>query len=161
MIVVSNASPLVSLAAIGRFDLLQDLYGTIEIPQAVHHEVVILGLGRPGADEVGESGWITCRKVSDPAVVTALEVRLDRGEAEAIALAVELRADLLLMEERLGRAEAARFGLRMIGTLGILIEARGRGLVERIGPILDELQHRAGFRVSDVLRERVLRAAGE
>ncbi len=48
MIVVSNASPLVSLAAIGRFDLLQALYGTIEIPQAVHHEVVILGLGRMG-----------------------------------------------------------------------------------------------------------------
>jgi uncharacterized protein len=94
-------------------------------------------------------------------VVTALEDKLDRGEAEAITLAVELQADLLLMDERLGRAEAARFGLRFIGILGVLIEAKGRGLLQRVEPILDALQHDAGFRVSEALRARVLQAAGE
>jgi predicted nucleic acid-binding protein len=65
------------------------------------------------------------------------------------------------MDERLGRAEASRFGLRFIGVLGVLIEAKGKGLVQRIEPILDELQNNAGFRVSEALRARVLRAAGE
>lgn len=161
MIVVSNSSPLVSLAAIGRLELLHELYGTIIIPQAVHHEVVIQGLGQPGAVEVRTLDWIACRDVGDPDMVTALEGRLDRGEAEAIALAVEVQADLLLMDERLGRAEAARFGLRFVGILGVLIEAKGRGLLQRIEPILDELQQDAGFRVSEALRARVLQAAGE
>jgi predicted nucleic acid-binding protein len=161
MIVVSNSSPLVSLAAIGRLDLLRELYGTVSIPRAVHDEVVVQGLGRPGAVEVQTLDWIVCQDVGEPNVVTALESQLDRGEAEAIALAAELQADLLLMDERLGRAEASRFGLRFIGVLGILIEAKGKGLVQRIEPILDELQNNAGFRVSEALRARVLRAAGE
>src|SRR5262249_32605285 len=117
MIVVSNSSPLVSLAAIGRLELLHELYDTRIIPRAVHHEVVIQGLGRPGAVEVQSFDWVICRDVCDPNVVTALADKLDRGEAEAITLAVELQADLLLMDERLGRAEAARFGLRFIGIL--------------------------------------------
>jgi uncharacterized protein len=161
MIVVSNSSPLVSLAAIGRLDLLRELYGTITIPQAVHDEVVVQGLGRPGSSEVQTLEWIVRRDVDDPNVVTALEGKLDRGEAEAIALAAELQADLLLMDERLGRTEAARFGLRFIGILGVLIEAKGRGLLQRIEPILDELQLDAGFRMSEALRARVLQAAGE
>jgi uncharacterized protein len=73
MIVVSNSSPLVSLAAIGRLELLHDLYGTITIPQAVHQEVVMQGPGRPGAAEVQALDWIVCRDVGDPSVVTALE----------------------------------------------------------------------------------------
>jgi predicted nucleic acid-binding protein len=161
MIVVSNSSPLVSLAAIGRLELLHDLYDTITIPQAVHQEVVIRGLGRPGAAEVQSLDWIVCQDVSDLNMVTALEGRLDRGEAEAITLAVELQADLLLMDERLGRAEASRFGLRFVGVLGVLIEAKARGLLQRIEPILDELQNDAGFRMSEALRARVLQAAGE
>ncbi len=161
MIVVSNSSPLVSLAAIGRLEWLHELYGTIIIPRAVHDEVVIQGRQRPGAAEVPLFDWIVDRDVNDPNVVVALQGKLDRGEAEAIALAIELRADLLLMDERLGRAEAARFGLRFIGILGALLEARKRGLFERLGPILDELQRDAGFRVSEALRKQVLKAAGE
>ncbi len=161
MIVVSNSSPLVSLAAVGRLELLHDLYGTIIIPEAVHQEVVVQGRGRPGAAEVQSLDWIVCRDVGDPSVVTALESKLDRGEAEAIALAVELQADLLLMDERLGRAEAARFGLRFVGILGALIEAKAKGLLQQIEPLLDELQNDAGFRISEALRARVLQAAGE
>jgi predicted nucleic acid-binding protein len=161
MIVVSNSSPLVGRAAIGRLALLHDLYDTIIVPRAVHQEVVIQGHGRPGAAEVQSLDWIACRDVDDPSVVIALESKLDRGEAEAIALAVELRADLLLMDERLGRVEAARFGLRFVGILGVLIEAKARGLLDRIEPLLDELQDGAGFRISEALRARVLKAAGE
>jgi uncharacterized protein len=161
MIIVSNSSPLVALSAIGRLELLRDLYGAISIPQAVHHEVVVQGFDRPGAIEVQSFAWIACSNVGSPLVVTALRGKLDQGEAEAIALAVELRADLLLMDERLGRIEAARFGLRFIGTLGVLIEAKARGHLREVRPILDELKTRAGFHLSDALHARVLQETGE
>ena len=108
MIVVSNSSPLVSLCAIGRLELLRNLYGTISIPRAVHYEVAVQGSGRPGAAEVQTFDWITSRDVGNPNLATALQGKLDHGEAEAIALALELQADLLLMDERLGRIESAR-----------------------------------------------------
>jgi hypothetical protein len=161
MIVVSNSSPLVSLAAIGRLELLRMLYGAIFIPRGVHHEVAVTGTGRPGAVEVQSFAWITCHDVGNPTVVTALQGKLDLGEAEAIALALELPADLLLMDERLGRIEATRFGLRFIGTLGVLIEAKARGHLLAIKPVLDELRTNAGFRVSEALRARVLQESGE
>jgi uncharacterized protein len=161
MIVVSNSSPLVGLSAIGRLELLHDLYGAIIVPRAVYQEVAVQGFGRPGAAELQMSGWMTCVDVQDRNVVTALQNQLDLGEAEAIALAAELPADLLLMDERLGRAEAARFGLRFIGTLAVLIEAKSKGYLREIKPVLDELTIQAGFRVSGALRARVLQEAGE
>jgi uncharacterized protein len=161
MIVVSNSSPLVCLAAVGRLELLRDLYGAILIPRAVYHEVAVQGHGRPGAAEVQTFDWIASRDVGDPNVVTALQGKLDPGEAEAIALAVERQADLLLMDERLGRAEATRFGLRFIGTLGVLIEAKAQGHLQQIKPILDELRTNAGFRLSNALHARVLQEVDE
>jgi uncharacterized protein len=161
MIVVSNSSPLVSLGAIGRLDLLRTLYGTISIPRAVHYEVAVRGSGRPGAAEVQSFDWISSRDVGDPNLATVLQGKLDLGEAEAIALALELQADLLLMDERLGRIEAARFGLRFIGTLGVLIEAKARGHLQEIKPVLDELRTNAGFRMSEALRARVLQETNE
>ncbi len=161
MIVVSNSSPLVSLGAIGRLELLRDLYGTISIPRAVHYEVAVQGSGRPGAAEVQTFDRITPCDVGNPNIATALQGKLDLGEAEAIALALELQADLLLMDERLGRIEAARFGLRFIGTLGVLIEAKAQGRLQEIKPVLDELKTNTGFRMSEALRARVLQEAGE
>jgi uncharacterized protein len=161
MIVVSNSSPLISLSAIGRLELLRTLYGAISIPRAVHNEVAETGSGRPGAVEVKSLAWITCCDVSSANVVTALQGKLDHGEAEAIALALELPADLLLMDERLGRIEAARFSLRFIGTLGVLVEAKARGRLQEVRPVLDELSTHAGFHMSDVLRARVLAETGE
>jgi uncharacterized protein len=161
MIVVSDSSPLISLAAIGHLDLLRNLYGTITIPRAVYDEVAMQDPGLPGVLETQTSDWIECRDVADARLVIALQARLDRGEAEAIALAVELQADLLLMDERLGRIEAARLGLRFIGILGALIEAKAKGDLLEIRPLLEELRTMAGFRVSDALYARVLREAGE
>jgi predicted nucleic acid-binding protein len=93
--------------------------------------------------------------------VTVLQMELDVGEAEAIALAKELAADLLLMDGRRGRDIAARLGLRVIGLLGVLIEAKHRGMIPAVKPILDDLKAKAGFWVSQQLYARVLQAAGE
>jgi uncharacterized protein len=143
------SSPLVSLCAIGRLEVLRNLYGTISIPRAVRYEIAVQGPGRPGAAEVQTFDWINSRDVGNPNLATALQGKLDHGEAEAIALALELQADLLLMDERLGRTEAARFGLRFIGTLGVLIEAKARGHLQEIKPVMDELRANAGFRMSE------------
>ena len=101
MSVVSNASPLINLARIGKLDLLHDLYGELTIPEAVWREVVVEGAGQPGADEVKGATWIKRHAVANRQLVHALQQELDAGEAEAIVLASEMEAELLLMDERL------------------------------------------------------------
>jgi predicted nucleic acid-binding protein len=159
--VVSNTSPLINLAAVGQLDLLRQLYGKIVIPQAVFREVVVVGAGQPGTTEVQTLSWIEMVQVTNQPLLASLRLDLDEGEAEAIALAVELGADLLLLDERRGRAVASRLGLKFIGLLGILIEAKHEGLIAAIQPILDDLITTAGFWISNQLYSRVLQEAGE
>ena len=94
-------------------------------------------------------------------LVRALQQELDAGEAEAIALALETGAELLLMDERLGRETAAHLGLRYVGVIGVLVEAKHKGLVSALKPQLDALRDVAGFRVSGGLYRRVLQDEGE
>ena len=161
MIVVSNTSPIINLAVVGQLQLLRQLYGQILIPQAVHHEIVVVGLGQPGAAQVKSSDWIEMHLVSNRVLVASLQLKVDEGEAEAIALAAELKADLVLLDERKGRVAASHLGLRFIGLLGILVEAKHKGLVSATKPILDELIEKAGFWVAQDLYDRVLQSAGE
>jgi len=161
LIVVSNSSPLIALSAVGRLELLRDLYGEISIPEFVRREVVAVNPERAGSTEVETAAWVTSQAVKGEFLPRALLGELDRGEAEAIALALELRADLLLIDERRGRKVAGRFGLRVLGVLGILIEAKGKGLLPQVGPALEDLLSKAGFRVSEALYRRVLEEAGE
>lgn len=87
--------------------------------------------------------------------------RLHPGEIAALSLAVQRGADVVLMDERAGCAAAAALGLRSAGVLGILVEGRHRGLISAVAPLLDNLQHGAGFWISPALRRQVLSAAGE
>jgi predicted nucleic acid-binding protein len=161
MSIVSNASPLINLARIGKLDLLRQLYGEVTIPSAVWQEVVVEGAGQPGADDLKAATWIKTQAVTNRELVRALQQELDAGEAEAIALALEIGAELLLMDERLGRETAHHLGLRYTGLIGILVEARHKDLVGAVKPELDALRDLAGFRVSDALYTRVLQDAGE
>jgi predicted nucleic acid-binding protein len=140
VIVVSNTSPLTNLAAVGQLDLLRLIFHQVVIPEAVFHELTAEGGLHPGAI-VRELDWVTCRTVSNSVVVTALEVELDRGEAEAIALSQELGADVLLIDEHLGRVVAARLGIKIIGLLGVLMEAKHRGLIPEIKALVDALMN--------------------
>ena len=161
MRVVSNSSVLINLARIGKLDLLHELYGELVIPEAVWQEVVIKGAGQPGTDEVKAATWIKKHVNTNKQLVHALRQDLDAGEAEAIAVASEVKAELLLMDERLGRETAHHLGLRYIGLIGVLIEARRRGLISAVKPHLDALRDMAGFRIRDELYLRVLRDEGE
>ena len=156
MIVVSNASPLAALSFIRQLYLLHDLYGTILIPEAVWQEVPVSGAEQPGRDAVLKADWIERRSVATRQLVRALLQDLDPGEAEAIALAVEVSADLLIIDERLGRRTARHFGLDVIGAIGVLVDAKHREIIPEVRIYLDKLRDVAGFRISNALYQRVL-----
>ena len=136
MKVVSNASPLINLARIGRLDLLQQLYGELLIPEAVWQEVVVDGSGQPGAEIIKSAAWIKINTVVNVQLVQSFRQDLDSGEAEAIALALEVSADLLLMDERFGREIAEYFEVRYSGLIGVLVEAKHKKLISEIKTLL-------------------------
>ena len=151
---VSNTSPLTNLAAIGQFDLLRDLYGGLLVAEAVWEELNAGGRAWPGRAEVATADWIERRAVQNRPLVTALRERLDPGEAETIALAVECSPPFVLMDEKEGRRVAQRLGLKTVGVVGVLIEAKARGLIAEVGPLLERLRQEAGFYLSDqVMRD--------
>ena len=161
MKVVSNASPLINLARIGQLSLLPRIFSRVWIPEAVWREVVVDGENQPGAKEIHQADWVERAVVSNQQLVRSLRQELDPGEAEAIALAVEINADWLLMDERLGRQTARHFGLGYIGLIGILKTAKQRGEIAALRPLLEQLRDLAGFRISPALYERALREMGE
>jgi len=150
VIVVANAGPLIALAQINHFDLLRLLYGELYIPLAVREEVVSVGRTRPGAVEVNSADWIHIAEVRDTTAVQLLRDRLDAGESEAIVLALEMKADLLVIDETRGRRIAEGRGLRKTGTVGTLIMAKRQSLVPAVAPLLDRLLA-SGFRMGDGL----------
>lgn len=161
MKVVSNTSPLTNLAAIKQFDLLRLLYTELHIAQAVWDELNAYGTRWPGRDDVADATWIPRHTVSNRNLVQALQRDLDRGEAETIALALELGADLVLLDEREGRHTAQHLGLKTTGVLGVLLEAKQHSHIEVIRSLLDTLPSAAGFYVSETVYTQVVELAKE
>ena len=115
----------------------------------------------PGKEAIRNSSWVSVLDVENELLVQALEIELDSGEAQAITLAIEQQADLVLIDERRGRQVAHRFDLNVIGVLGILVEAKLKGHIQAIRPLLLSLQNEAGFRLSEALVRRVLNEVNE
>jgi predicted nucleic acid-binding protein len=154
MTVISNSTPLVHLSAMGQLELLRQFFGEIQIPEEVYQEVVIKGQGKPGCKEVERAGWIKRVVVKDRLAVSALNNRLGIGESACLILAVETGADLLILDDRSARLEAQGLGLKTTGTIGILLSAAERGLLN-FETSLNELLA-TGFRLSPKERERIL-----
>lgn len=153
MIVVSDTSVLTSLIHIGRLTVLQALFGRVLIPHAVHRELMRSHRNLPS--------FLEAREVSGREMMTRLESELDLGEAEAIVLAKEAHADLLLIDEKLGRQVAEREGVPITGLMGVLVEAKHQKLIRSVREIVGLLEDRAGFRVSEAVKEEAFIAAGE
>lgn len=160
MIVVSNSGPLIALARVGQLHLLPALFGKLYIPDAVRLEVVAQGSGRAGSDDVAVADWIQSETVDDRLGVGLLRDRLGEGESEAIVLAIEKTAGLLLIDEERGRRVAETRGLNIMGTLGVLVLAKKRGHLDEITTHLDALVG-AGFRMDRLLYDAVKELAGE
>jgi uncharacterized protein len=153
MLVVSDTSPLTSLLQIGQAGLLPAVFDRVLIPPAVEDELLRFHASIPD--------FIDVRAIHDTQAAQSLSQELDWGEAEAIVLAEECRADYLLMDEKQGRSVAEARGLKVIGLLGVLLMAKQFKLIPAVGPLIAELESRAGFFVSEGVKQIVLAAAGE
>lgn len=160
-LVVSNSSPIINLAIIGKLELLHTFWGTIIVPEAVWKETVIDGDSNQEVERIKEAGWINVEKVEDRNFVLALENTLDKGEAEAIALAIEKGADIILLDETDARDAADVFKIRKTGVLGILIRAKMENKIPSLKKEIDNLRDKANFWLKESLIESALRAVGE
>lgn len=157
---MSDTSPLRCLHHLRLLDVLQDLFGQVFVPPAVVEELRSVSRGDI-ALAITSLPFLTVRAPADAAVVARLAQRLDPGESEAIALAVEIHAEAILMDEQQGRQVAAEHGLQTMGVLGLLSRAKVAGLIPEGRPLLDRLRVELKFFVSDSLRARVLSDVGE
>ena len=162
MIVVANSSVLIALGSLGRLDLLERRFPEgIVVPAAVWHEVVETGAGRAGAAAVASAKWITVEAVRNESRVREFFRDLDLGESEALALAMEKSAAIVLLDEKDARQMATQLGLAPLGTVGVLIWARRSGFIGSLREQLDALRRQGKFRISQTLYAVALHAVGE
>jgi predicted nucleic acid-binding protein len=128
---VVNSTPLIALSIVGRLGLLRKLFDELFIPASVYEEVVRGGRGRPGAKEVAQANWLTVQKTKESIPLPAELMGLDQGEIDVILLAKEIEADWVLIDEKLARQIAKAIGLRVKGTLGVLLVAYRSGFISR------------------------------
>ena len=161
MIVVADTSVLLNLCRVGQIELLRRLFRDVMIPPEVAAEFARLSSQAPRFSGLLLPAWLRQQAASFIPASVRGAAGLDPGESAALALAVEIHADAILVDERRGHAVAIQLGLRTIGVLGILLQAKSSGLLDQVGPLLDQLEREAGFWITPALRARVLGLAGE
>jgi hypothetical protein len=150
--VVADTSPLIALHQVGLLWLFESLYTGILVPPAVASEVAPSLPALPG--------FVRVQALVKPVPHEAYGIALGDGEAEVIALALELRADQVVLDESRGRAVAARLGLRVVGTLGVLRAAKLRGRIPEVKAPIAALVA-ARFWIEPALVKALLRELGE
>jgi predicted nucleic acid-binding protein len=139
---------------------MEKIVGDLSIPYAVYEDVAIKGTGHPGALEVREAKWIEKINVSDRKLVLRLNASLGLGESEAIALAKEIKADLIILDDEKAREMAISEGLRITGLLAFLVQAKEKGIIKRVKPLMDRLREK-GFFINEDLYQDVIQKAVE
>lgn len=158
-IIIADSGPLIAISIIGQLELPRRLYREVWIPPAVWEEVVVQGRGLPGAWAVERLSRLEIH-TPDASALPALMILVDQGEAEAIALAQETEGSTVLLDDAKARRVAEHFGIRRIGTLGLLRRAKQAGLIESLRPFIEQLQDN-GIYMQQKLIEAVLRDVGE
>lgn len=163
MLVISNTSPLLNLAIINHLFLLQDQFREIIIPEQVKKELRV-NENLPGSQllkDALDQRWIKVQSVENEALIQLLERELDQGEAEAIALAIQLKSDWLLLDEKEGRRIARTLGLKITGILGIILRGWHEGKISSVKQIIDQLRTDAHFHIASNLEAQILKETGE
>lgn len=158
MIVISDTSVITNLIQLEQLNLLGQLFDQVIIPRKVHEE---LGKRPEQTELISQHDWIEVREISNNDLYNKLLDILDAGESESIALALELNADLLIIDEKRGRKIAKDYGIAITGLLGIIVEAKEVGYINFVKPLLDQLIYDIGFRVSPKLYQKVLELVEE
>jgi predicted nucleic acid-binding protein len=163
MLVASNTSPLIAIACIGRLNLVREYCGEVLIPSQVRDELKTESV-RPGAqtlDKAISDGWLKVSSHLRTDVFRALCAEIHEGEAAAIALAVHLNVDLLLLDERDARKAAASWEIEVTGAVGILLWAKLNGKIPSLKNDRALLRKKVGFRLSPEIEDKALRSVGE
>jgi uncharacterized protein len=162
MLAVSNTSPLSNLAILDRLDLLRVQFGSVTIPKAVQLELSRLPnhAARQRLDFCFEEQWLCVTPLSS-VVPVDLVVALDPGEAEALALTVQLNASIVLLDEAAARQRARKFHLPHTGVLGVLRHARLTGRIDSLKAEILRLRADARFFVAPALEKALLISVGE
>jgi uncharacterized protein len=160
-LIISNTTPLINFAQIGRLDVLQSLFGRITIPPAVVDELGAKAELFPAAAQLLLTNGVSVVAPADRLLVRGLASRVHRGEAECLALAMEHPDSMLLLDDLAAREVAASNRLLFAGTLGCLAQAKSQGIISEIKPLLNQLRTKARFWISEALEARILRDAGE
>lgn len=158
--VVSNSSPIIHLAKIGKLELLKEYFQTITVPEAVYRECVLEGKVREEVEIIKNADWIKVMQVESKKIVRLLQSLLDDGESEAIALSLEIGADLILLDDSDAREKARLYGLKITGTIGILLQAKIERKIDSLKETLDRLKE-SGFWLSNKLETRLLMEVDE
>jgi len=155
--VICNSSPIIGLAKIERLDIIEKLYREIIVPEAVFDELITKGRDKDKTTAINkliDKNIVIVQKVKNRELIRALRKDLDYGESEVIALAVELQADLVILDEKDARDIADFYNLTKTGLLGILIRAKERGFISSVKEYMDRLI-KAGFRIDENLYELI------
>jgi predicted nucleic acid-binding protein len=147
--IISDTSCLILLDKIGELDILHKLFGTITTTNEVAQEF----------DQPLPS-WFEIRQPTNKSYQLIIESTVDKGEASAIALAVELDDCLLIIDDLKGRKLARELGLTIIGTIGIIVDAKLAGIIASVKPILIKIKT-TNFRITEQLESLILKKAGE
>lgn len=160
MLIVCDSSILISLSSINHLWILKKLSDRVIIPEKVYEEVVIAGSGKPGAFEISKSVWLERKTATNLNYVKRLCKVLNPGESEAIALAKELKADLIVLDDELARKIARNEGFKVSGLLALIVKAKKEQLIPSVKPILNELKAK-GFYLSETLYNKILEESKE
>lgn len=158
--VISNATPLIAFARIGQLSLMQRMVGQLVIPEAVAEEITNYTRNAAGKISLLEESWIQVESLQSDEQMSLLLSTLDRGEAEVIALALERKASLVLIDELTGRKVAESLQLKVTGSVGLLIRAKQIGEIAAVKPLLGAMRE-AGIYFSQRFIDSVLQYLGE
>lgn len=163
MLAVSNTSPLSCLASLELLHLLPHQFDRVTIPEAVLIELGEHphGYARRGIDDLIQTGYLQVLEIKNTHLKRSLRESLDEGESEAICLALELKSDMLLLDEKDGRKAARSLDLTLTGTVGVLLKARHSGMIPSMREVLNKLSSEFGFSLHPNLVEQVCVEVGE
>lgn len=157
MIIIADSSPIIALSRIGKLDILKNLYGKIFIPRAVEKEIL---LEHSNKINLAKITWIKTKSLSQHLSVDILSIDLGLGESETLGLALELKADLIILDEIAARAMAESLRIKYTGVLGALLKAKEKKLIVSVKELLDSLCQNE-FRISRQLYHDILELAKE
>jgi uncharacterized protein len=160
LVVVSDSSVITGLLAINKLYLLQNLFHNVLLTPTVYSELSTLEKYNYPIEDIN-TPWINVKGIKDYKKLQSLKLELDLGEAESIVLALEEKADYLLVDEKKGRDIAKKEGLKIIGLLGILVQAKTVGLIPLLKPEIEILTSKIEFRLHQKLIQAALDAVGE